>query len=173
MSSSRMTFMALVGRQVGQQRARARPPHRVRQLPLVAGAASGDTPWDDLAALGDEAAQAAHVLVVDDVDLVDAELADLPPAEPATFDGLGGRWNGGFLLERDVVFAGRRILGEGLSGWDGGGGAFGPAHELHALGDDLGDGALLTVLALPVTRLQAALDEDLAALVEVLAAALR
>src|SRR5262245_14981234 len=47
------------------------------------------------------------------------------------------------------------------------------AHELHTLGDHLGDRALLPVLAFPVTRLQPALDEDAAALVEVLAARLR
>src|SRR3989442_15918912 len=100
MSSSRMTFMALVGRHVGQQRDRARPPHRVRQLPLVAGAASRDTPWGDLSGLRDQAPEAADVLVVDDVGLVDAELADLPPAQPPAVDGLGGGWNGGLPLER-------------------------------------------------------------------------
>src|SRR6266850_6300438 len=46
------------------------------------------------------------------------------------------------------------------------------AHELDALGDHLGGGALLAVLALPVARLQPALDEDLAALVEVFTARL-
>src|SRR5262249_14493719 len=47
------------------------------------------------------------------------------------------------------------------------------AHELYTLGDHLGDRALLSVLALPVARLQPALDEDAAALVEMLAARLR
>src|SRR3972149_10232052 len=47
-----------------------------------------------------------------------------------------------------------------------------PPHELDALGDDLDHRALAAVLALPLARLQPALDEDRAALVEVLAAAL-
>src|SRR5438128_6856644 len=50
--------------------------------------------------------------------------------------------------------------------------ALGPAHELDALGHDLGGAALLAVLALPVARLQPAFHADLAALVEVLAARL-
>src|SRR2546425_9538922 len=50
--------------------------------------------------------------------------------------------------------------------------ALGPAHELDALGHHLGGAALLAVLGLPVARLQPAFDEDLAALVEVLAARL-
>src|SRR3989442_12234702 len=104
MSSSRMTFMALVGRHVGQQRDRARPPHRVRQLPLVAGAASGDTPWGDLAPLGDETPPAGPALLVRDVDLVDPELADLPPAEPAPVYRLWGAWGAGCSLETHVAF---------------------------------------------------------------------
>src|SRR5262245_8437341 len=47
-----------------------------------------------------------------------------------------------------------------------------PAHELHALRDDLDHVALLAVLRLPVPGLQAPLDHDRASLVEVFAAAL-
>src|SRR6266850_8186423 len=50
--------------------------------------------------------------------------------------------------------------------------ALGAAHELNAFGDHFGRRALLTVLAFPIPRLQPALHEDLAALVEILAAGL-
>src|SRR5207244_13040814 len=92
-SSSRMIFIVLLGGYVRQQGHRARALDGVGELALVARAAAGDPARDDLAALGDQAAQAAHVLVVDEVDLVSAELADLPPAEPAAFDGLLNRGN--------------------------------------------------------------------------------
>jgi hypothetical protein len=59
------------------------------ELSLVTRAAAGDASRNDLAALGDEAAQTTNVLVIDEVDLVRAELTDLPPAEPAALDGLG------------------------------------------------------------------------------------
>src|SRR5580765_6361663 len=80
--------------------------------------------------------------------------------------------------KRDVVLAAAAGLlverGGGRHGrWRAGAGPLGTAHELNALGDNLGSRALLAVLALPVTRLQPALDEDLAALVQVLAARLR
>ena len=48
----------------------------------------------DLAALGDVAAQAADILVVDHTQLVDAELADLAAPEPAPLDGLACWRNG-------------------------------------------------------------------------------
>src|SRR5262245_50006167 len=48
------------------------------------GTRSGDAPRQHLATLGHEAAQEPHVLVVDVVDLVRAELADLPTAEEST-----------------------------------------------------------------------------------------
>src|SRR3989441_7498034 len=82
------------------------------------------------------------------------------------------------MLERDVVVGAaarvRRLFGEGRRRGGGAprGRALGAAHELHALGDDLGGRALLAVLALPVARLEPPLDEDLAALVEVLTARL-
>jgi hypothetical protein len=58
------------------------------ELTLVSGAAAGDAPWNDLAALADEVLQAPDVFVVDEVDLLRAELADLAPAEPPALDGL-------------------------------------------------------------------------------------
>jgi hypothetical protein len=66
----------------------------VGELPLVAGTAARDAARDDLAALGDEAPEPSRVLVVDEVDLVGAELADLAPAEPAALDGFRGGRNG-------------------------------------------------------------------------------
>jgi hypothetical protein len=93
-----MTFMALVRREVGQERHRSRLLDGVRQLALVTGATAGDAPRNDLAALADEAPQTSDVLEVDEIDLVDAELADLPPSEPAALDGLlGCRGNGSLL----------------------------------------------------------------------------
>jgi hypothetical protein len=62
-------------------------------------AATRDATGNDLAALTDEASQTPDILVVDQVDLVRAELADLPPAEPAALDGLlGCRGNGSLLF---------------------------------------------------------------------------
>jgi len=66
----------------------------VGELPLVTRAAAGDAARNDLPALGDETTQTPDVLVVDEVDLVRAELADLPPAEPTALDGLRCRGNG-------------------------------------------------------------------------------
>src|SRR5258705_4434478 len=82
-----MIFIALVRREVRQERHRPRLLDRVRQLALVPGTAARDAPGNDLASLADEAPETAHVLVVDEIDLVHAELADLPPAEPAALDG--------------------------------------------------------------------------------------
>jgi hypothetical protein len=86
----------------------------------MAGAAAGDAPGYDLPAFADKAPQAAHVLEIDEVDLVNAELADFAPAEPAALDGLlGCRGNGSLLpllelgaLERDVVVTGAGFFGE-------------------------------------------------------------
>src|SRR5262245_252464 len=75
-------------------------------------------------------------------------------------------------LERDVVVA-AILFAKGLCARDGGGGAcafLAAAEELDALGDDLDDVALLAVLRFPLPRLQAALDHDGPALVEVLTA---
>src|SRR5262249_30646531 len=156
---------------------------RMRQLPLMTRAAAGDAARNDLAALAHEAAEAAHVFVVDEVDLVGAELTDLPPAEPAALDGLlRCRGNGSLLfswlsrgLERHVVVAGGRVVREGLRGRGDGcrRRRAAPAHELHAFGHDFDDGALAPVLGFPLARLQTTFDKDGTALVEVLAAALR
>jgi len=91
-----MTF--LVRRGVRQQRDRPRALDRVRELALMARAAARDPAGNDLPALGHEAPEAAHVLVIDERDLVRAELADLAAAEPPALDGLLGRRNGYVLL---------------------------------------------------------------------------
>src|SRR5436309_3050184 len=57
---------------------------RQLQLPLVHGSRARDAPRQDLAPLWHERSQQLHVLVVDVVDLVRAELADLPAAEHGT-----------------------------------------------------------------------------------------
>src|SRR5437867_2034097 len=179
-----MIFIALVRREVRQERHRPRLLDRVRQLALVPGTAARDAPGNDLASLADEASQTAHVLVVDEIDLVHAELADLPPAEPAALYGLlGCRGNGSLLLlvsrpyalERNIVVTGPGLLGERLGPGRHGRrrGRAGSSHELDALGDDLDDGSLAAVLGFPLAGLQPPLDQDGAALVEVLAAALR
>src|ERR1043166_8955972 len=87
-----------LGGHVRQQGHRAGALDGVGELALVARAAARDPARDDLAALGHQAAQAAHVLVVDEIHLVSAELADLPPAEPAALDGLLNRGNRSALL---------------------------------------------------------------------------
>src|ERR1041385_6275421 len=51
------------------------------QLALVLGAGAGNAPRQNLAALGHERPDQLHILVVDVVDLVRAELADLAAAE--------------------------------------------------------------------------------------------
>src|SRR6266545_4946013 len=95
-----MTFIpgVLVGRHVRQQGHRAGTLDGVGELALMARAAARDPARDDLAALGDEAAQTTHVLVVDEVDLVCAELANLPPPEPAALHGLLNGRNRSALL---------------------------------------------------------------------------
>src|SRR5215218_1309739 len=70
----------LVGH-VRNQRQLPGPRDRRLQRALVLGAGAGDPPRLDLAALGNERRQQPHVLVVDVVDLLRAELADAAPAE--------------------------------------------------------------------------------------------
>src|SRR5215813_10880075 len=137
-----------------------------------AGAAPRDAAWRDLSSLRDEVPEPADVLVVDQVDPVDAELANLAAPEPAPLDGLRCWRNGSSLLyrlERDLVVA---ALAAGFHRFgDGGRGRrLGSSHALHPLGHDLDDAPFLAVLRLPVARLQPALDHDGAAFVEVLAA---
>src|SRR6186713_2036221 len=66
---------------VRDQRQLARPHQRHTQLALVQGARPRNAPRQDLGALRHEGEQQLRVLVVDVVDLVRAELADLAPAE--------------------------------------------------------------------------------------------
>ena len=55
----------------------ARALDRDRQLALMLGAVAGHAAGQDLAALGHEATQAGEVLVIDVLNLIYAELADL------------------------------------------------------------------------------------------------
>src|SRR5262249_33436691 len=71
----------------GQERDVARPLDGQRQLALVLRAGPEHAPGQDLAPLGHEAGEQLHVLVVDVVDLVRAELADLPAPEEVALAG--------------------------------------------------------------------------------------
>jgi len=66
----------------------------MRELTLMPGTTSRNTPRNDFPALGDKVAKATDVLVIDEVDLVRAEFADLPPTEPAALDRFLRRGNG-------------------------------------------------------------------------------
>src|SRR5580765_1050345 len=68
-------------RHIRNERDLTGPLDRRLQLALVHRAGAGNTARQNLAALGHERTQQLHVLVVDIVDLVRAELADLPAAE--------------------------------------------------------------------------------------------
>src|SRR3981081_2671174 len=59
----------------------ARALDRRLQLPLMHRACARDAPREDLAALGNERADQLHILVIDVVDLVRTELADLATTE--------------------------------------------------------------------------------------------
>jgi hypothetical protein len=83
----------LVCRHVGEDGDRPRALDRMRELALVASTTARDTPGNDLSAFRHEVAEATDVLVVDEVDLVRAEFADLPPTESAAFDRLLRRGN--------------------------------------------------------------------------------
>src|SRR4051795_1153788 len=67
-------------RDVREQTELARPLHRAGELALMPAAAAGHAGGADLALLGELAADAAEVLVVDDIDLVPAIRAGLAPA---------------------------------------------------------------------------------------------
>src|SRR5947207_15216683 len=90
-----MTFMigVLIRRRVRQQCHRPRPLDGVSELALMACATPRDPSRNDLAALRHEPAQPAHVLVVDEVDLVRSVLTDLAPAEAVPLPRSLGRWN--------------------------------------------------------------------------------
>src|SRR5688572_5752314 len=84
--SMRMTCMVLsplfsVQVRVRQQREEARALDRVGQLALIAGGGAGDARRDDLAGLVDEVLQDVDVLVVDPLDLLGGEAAELAAAE--------------------------------------------------------------------------------------------
>src|SRR5258705_6992897 len=73
---------------VGDQREEARALDRVGQLPLVARRRPGDARRDDLAGLVDEVLEDLDVLVVDPLDFLGGEAAELAAAEkrpPAPF----------------------------------------------------------------------------------------
>src|SRR5690606_3612689 len=69
-------------RRVRQQRNLPGPLDGHGQLALVPGAVAGDAPRQHLGPLGQEAAQAAGFLIIDAVDFVDAERANLSSAPP-------------------------------------------------------------------------------------------
>src|SRR5690348_11242932 len=81
-----MTSMAASGSvgDVRNQRELPRARNGGLQLPLMKRARTGNPARLNLAPLRDERHQQAHVLVVDVVDLVCAELADAPATEEAT-----------------------------------------------------------------------------------------
>src|ERR1700678_1327301 len=62
-----------------------------REAALMRGADAGETARDDLAALGHEPLQQAHVAVAEEVDLLGAELADLLAAEELASAGSAAR----------------------------------------------------------------------------------
>src|SRR5436190_12332779 len=80
MSSLRITSIGisscLVTRRERKQRDVTRLLDRVGEPPLVRGAHARDAAGDDLAALGHEGVKHLHVLIVDVVDLLDAEPAN-------------------------------------------------------------------------------------------------
>src|SRR3954464_4851717 len=79
----RITCMAGSSMQIGvrNQRQETRALDRFRELTLVAGGGAGDARRDDLAGLVDEVLQHFDVLVVDPLDLVGGEAAELAAAE--------------------------------------------------------------------------------------------
>src|SRR2546430_1834357 len=78
-----MTCMAVPSVQVGvrHQGEVARALDRRRELALVVSARSGDPRRDDLAVLADEVLQKIDVLVVDPLDLLGGEAAELAALE--------------------------------------------------------------------------------------------
>src|SRR5262245_38455712 len=80
-----MTSIAcLLLQQIGQEGEEARPLDRLGQQPLLLGGNGGDAAGDDLAALGQEALEQLHVLVVDLRRLIAGEGTGLAPAEEGT-----------------------------------------------------------------------------------------
>ena len=189
---------AEVLRRVGQQRHVAGPLEGDRQLALVRGAGAGLAARLDLGALGEVAAEAVDLLVVDRDRLVGAEGADLPaPAIAVVVVALLGV-RGGIGVSRcrrpavgAAVRSGRSSEGEvvevvvssvrpdagaaGRAPAPPGGAANGALLVADAgveaddvVGGDLEGGPLLAVLGLVLAGPEAALDEDLVALAELL-----
>src|SRR6266513_5734071 len=82
---SRMTSIGvpsvLIG--VGQQRQKARPLDRHRELALIEGFRAGDATRNDLARLGDIALEGGEILVVDRLHAFGGETAELPATREA------------------------------------------------------------------------------------------
>src|SRR2546423_2354703 len=68
---------------VGQQRQKARPLDRHRQLTLIEGFRAGDAARNDLARLGDIALQGGEILVVDRLHAFSGEAAELAATREA------------------------------------------------------------------------------------------
>src|SRR5256885_12809458 len=83
---SRMTSIevpsVLIG--VGQQRQKARPLDRHRELALIERFRAGDATRNDLARLGDIALEGGEILVVDRLHAFGGEAAELPATRGAT-----------------------------------------------------------------------------------------
>src|SRR5690349_24238622 len=77
-SAAVVTLSVLVGRE-RKERENARPLHGLGDLGLMPRAGARNAPRNDLAPIGDETGKAAVVLVVDPLDLIEAELAELAP----------------------------------------------------------------------------------------------
>src|SRR5206468_618426 len=123
-------------RYVRDKRDLARTLDRGLKLPLMHRAGAGDPPRQNLAALRHERADQLHVLVIDIVDLVRAELADLPPAEERP--SLSLRFVAGFLVAAAAATAAATTRAS-LSEW----------HRLHSLlGPEIEPGICVLVLGL-------------------------
>src|SRR5688572_16448849 len=106
----------LLGR-VRDERQLARPHERHPQLPLVQRAGARDAARQDLRALRDEGEQQLHILVVDVVDLVRAELAHLAAAEhrpPLAVLPLRARGAAGALLGAETLSTVHRSIPRSL-----------------------------------------------------------
>ena len=73
--------MLLVAGRKGQQSDVASLLDGTRQPTLVGGADAGEAARDNLAPLGDKLLQQAHIAIVDSIDLLDTELANLLAAK--------------------------------------------------------------------------------------------
>ena len=106
--------IADVGGGEGQQRQMAGALQRGRQPPLMTGTGAGLTPWLDLAAVRDKPPQPCRFLVVDHVDLIHAELADLPPRNVPAAATATVRRGAGRTAARGAAFPCRRSPVSGL-----------------------------------------------------------